>query len=182
MSIDYTLVSQDEVRAELINLLRRTPAFKDANFQGSNLYELVNVLSYNSALFGYYLNQIANEPFIESAKLYKNINRIANTLLYNPIGQSSSSVEIVSRLSKEYVLTNNEGFIEIPTYSQFPSKLATSSGTNFVFTNEEPIIIQVRQYGVSFLRQSHIKYTGNILSSALDPNRMIVHRMADHGS
>lgn len=174
MSIDYTLVSQDEVRAELINLLRRTPAFKDANFQGSNLYELVNVLSYNSALFGYYLNQIANEPFIESAKLYKNINRIANTLLYNPIGQSSSSVEIVSRLSKEYVLTNNEGFIEIPTYSQFPSKLATSSGTNFVFTNEEPIIIQVRQYGVSFLRQSHIKYTGNILSSALDPNRMIV--------
>jgi hypothetical protein len=174
MAIDYTLITQEEVREELISLLKRTPAFKDADFQGSNLYELVNVLSYNSALFGYYLNQIANEPFIDSAKLYKNINRIANTLLYNPIGQSSAAVEIVSKLSKEYVLKNNEGFVEIPTYSQFPSTLPTSDGQNFVFTNEEPLVVQVRQYGVAFLRQNNVSYTGNLLDGAIDPNRLTI--------
>lgn len=164
MAINFTLIDQAEVREELIKLFEQTKTFKDARFAGSNLFTLTNVLSYNATLFGYYLNQIANEPFLDSAKLYKNANRIANNLRYNPIGKGSAIVPIASKLSKNYVLANNEGFIEIPTYSQFPSTKTTIDGESFTFTNINPLAVQVRQFGVSYLKQGNLKYVGEITS------------------
>lgn len=173
-TIDYTKIDQDEVRDELITLLKQTDSFKDASFTGTVLYDFANVLSYNASLFGYYLNQIANEPFIDTAKQYKNINRIANSLLYYPIGKGSSQVAIASRLSKEYVLNNTEGFIEIPTYSQFPSTRTTVNGDFFAFTNFQPLTVQVKQYGVNFIKESDIQYVGEITGISLDSQKLII--------
>jgi hypothetical protein len=42
------------------------------------LYNLANVLAYNAELYTFYLNQVANEVYLDTAKLYKNVNRISN--------------------------------------------------------------------------------------------------------
>ena len=87
MTIDYTKLDQDSVRSELIGLLKQTTTFKDANFAGTVLYDFANFQSYTAAQMGFYLNNIANEPFIDTARQYKNVNRVSNSLLYNPIGK-----------------------------------------------------------------------------------------------
>ena len=162
MTINYTKIDQQEVREELILQLKKTPSFKNANYSGTALYDLANVLSYNAALFGFYLNNIANEPFLNTSRQYKNINRIANSLLYNPVGKGSARVAVASKLSKDYVLKNTEGFIEIPTYSQFPSSRVTTEGDNFSFVNTKPLVVQVQQFGVSIIKDTDIRYIGEI--------------------
>ena len=77
-TINYTLIDQDEITKELISLLQQTPSFKNANFSGTVLYDLANVLGYNASLFGFYLNNIANEPFLDTARQYKNQSEIEN--------------------------------------------------------------------------------------------------------
>jgi hypothetical protein len=175
MTIKYTKIDQDEVREELIEELQKTDSFKNANFTGTVLYDLTNTLSYNASLMGFYLNNIANEPFIDNSKQYKNINRISNSLLYNPIGKGSAEVAIASKLSKDYVLRNTEGFVEIPTYSQFPSQKVDSDGNKFAFTNTKPLVIQVQQFGVKFLSNGDLKYVGEISSGGtLESSQMIL--------
>jgi len=172
MAIDYTKIDQNEVREELISLMKQTTTFKNADFSGTVLYELANNMSYVASLYGFYLNQIANEPFIDSAKQYKNVNRIASSLLYNPVGIGSAKVNVASSLSKSYVLNNTEGFIEIPSYSLFPSTVASNDGRNFSFTNLKTISIQVKQFGVFQIKETDIKYTGDIVSGTLQTNKL----------
>lgn len=179
MAIDYTKVDQDTVRQELLDLLRQTDSFKDANFAGTVLFDFANVLAYNASLYGYYLNQIANEPFLDTARQYKNINRIAKSLSYNPVGKGSAQVPVASSLSKEYVLRNAEGFIEIPVYSQFPSSELTTGGQSFAFVNTRPFVAQVKQFGVTVLSENDIFYTGEIRTgNTLDPNKIVIRGQA----
>jgi len=175
-TIDYTKIDQDEVLEELISLLRQTPSFKNANFAGTVLYDLANAMGYNASLFGFYLNNIANEPFLDTARQYKNINRIANSLLYFPIGKGSAQVGIASKISKEYVLNNTEGFIEIPTYSQFVSSRLSSTGETFGFINEKPLVVQVTQFGMSFVKETNLEYIGEVFTGGLLDVKKIVIR------
>jgi hypothetical protein len=171
MSIDYTKIDQDEVRNELISLMKRTDSFKDADFVGTVMYDFANNLSYVAALYGFLLNQVANEPFIDSAKQYKNINRISNSLMYNPVGKGSAKVNIASSISKDYVLKNTEGFIEIPAYSLFPSTTSVD-GKNFSFTNTNVLSIQIKQFGLSRVKEADFKYVGDIFGGNLEPTKL----------
>jgi hypothetical protein len=172
MEIDYTKFDQNEVREELISNLKQTKTFKDASFSGTSLYDLANNMSYVSSLMGYYVNQIANEPYINSTKQYKNINRVTNGLLYNPIGKGSSKVNIASSLEKDYVLKNAEGFIEIPAYSLFPSSKKTLAGKSFSFTNKHTLSVQVKQFGVSNIKERDVKYVGDIFDGGLEATKL----------
>jgi hypothetical protein len=162
MKIDYTKYDQQSIHEELITYLKDTSTFKNVDIKGTTFNELINLVGYNASLFGFYVNQIANEPFLDSAKLYKNLNRIANNLRYKPRGKGSAIVPVTAKLSKEYVLSNNEGFIEVPSYSTFPVNGTTTTGSTFSFTNPKPLIIPVNQFGVSFLKSSHLKYSGEV--------------------
>jgi hypothetical protein len=174
MNIDYTKIDQQGIQDELISYLQNTTTFKNVDVKGTTFNELINLLSYNASLFGFYLNQIANEPFLDSAKLYKNLNRIANNLRYNPRGKASALVEVLAKLSKDYTLSNNEGYIEIPAYSSFPSTTTTSDGQSFSFTNPKPLVIPIKQFGVSILKRMDFKYTGSISQSGTLINDRLV--------
>jgi hypothetical protein len=165
MKIDYTKYDQQSIHEELISYLKETTTFRNVDVKGTTFNELINLIGYNASLFGFYANQIANEPFLDAAKLYKNLNRIANNLRYKPRGKGSAIVPVLAKLSKEYTLANNEGFIEVPSYSTFPVNGTTNTGQNFSFTNTKPLIIPVNQFGVSFLKGSHLRYSGEISQS-----------------
>ena len=180
MSIDYTKIQQEEVLQELITLMKKTPTFKNADFGGTALYDLANNMSYVASLYGFYLNQIANEPFIDSAKQYKNINRIASSLLYNPVGNGSATVPVASSLTKEYVLANSEGFIEVPAYSLFPSTATTNSGEPINFSNLTPLNIQIKLFGVSKVKATDLKYSGSVLGGTLDDTKLTLDASNKH--
>ena len=170
--IDFSKVAHDDVKGELVDLLKLTDSFKNADFEATNINALVNLMSYNSELFSYYINQIANEPYIDSSKLYKNINRISNNLEYYPIGKGNSLLEIVSNLSKDYSLANEEGYIEIPAYSKFISSKNTDTGDELVFTNTKPLLVQILQFGTRPVKEIDFSYNGIIQDGVLNTSKL----------
>lgn len=159
-TIDYTSYDFEVLRDELIQYLNETGTFKDANFLGSNIRTMTDLISYIGALFGYYINSAANETFLPTAKRYKNLNKIAQLLRYDPRGVVSSSVDVIGSLNPEYVFGKENEFIEIPAYSSFPSTLPTTNGTNFVFTNPNSVVHMLKAFGVRPVQQSDFWYKG----------------------
>ncbi len=162
-TIDYISYDYDALKADLIKYLNETASFKDADYVQSNINTLTGLFAYIGALFGYYINSAANEVFLSTAKRYKNLNKIAQMLRYDPRGVESASVDVVGSLLDNYVFGKAGQYIEIPAYSFFPSTLPTNSGENFNFTNPQSLVHLVTGFGVSNVSISDISYNGYAL-------------------
>lgn len=162
-TINYSAIDFDALKSELINYLKETNSFRDANFVNSNIGTLVELHAYIGSLFGYYINSIANEPFLPSAKQYKNLNRICKILSYNPRGTQASSVDVVGSLLPEYCFGKEDQYFEIPAYSNFLSNKPTTKGVNFSFTNEDQVIYVVKGYGTTVVDQNNFAYDNQTL-------------------
>lgn len=159
-TIDYISYDYDALKADLINFLNETGTFKDADFVQSNINTITGLFAYIGGLFGYYINSAANEVFLSTAKRYKNLNKIAQMLRYDPRGVESATVDVVGSLLDNYVFGKAGQYIEIPAYSIFPSTLPTNKGENFNFTNPQSLVHLVTGYGVSNVNVSDISYNG----------------------
>lgn len=162
-TIDYISYDYDALKADLISFLNETASFRDADYVQSNINTLVGLFSYIGALFGYYINSAANEVFLSTAKRYKNLNKIAQMLRYDPRGVESASVDVIGSLIDEYVFGKAGQYIEIPAYSMFPSTLPTAAGENFNFTNPQSLVHLVTGFGVSNISINDISYNGYAL-------------------
>jgi hypothetical protein len=148
------------MKSDLLNQLSETDVYKDANFKGSNINNISDLIAYVGSLNGYYVNSAANECFSVTAKRYNNLNKIGQTLKYEAKGITSSTVDVVGALKAEYVYGKQGEYIEIPAYSIFPSTKQTSDNKNFIFTNPLPVIYIIKGFGVSKVEQTDIKYKG----------------------
>lgn len=160
INIDYTTTDFDALKNELIAYVKETKTFKDVEYVSSNINTIIQLHAYLGSLFGYYINSIANEPFLPSAKRYKNLNRIARLLNYNPRGNSAAVVNAVGSLSPEYCFGKEGTYFQIPAYSKFPSDKATPTGETFSFSNKEQLVYLVRGYGIREAEQSDFLYDG----------------------
>jgi hypothetical protein len=163
LNIDYSTIDFDALKDELISYLKETKSFKDVEYVSSNINTLVQLFAYMGSLFGYYINSIANEPFLPSAKRYKNLNRIARLLNYNPRGDKAATVNAVGSLNPEYCFGKEGVYFQVPAYSKFPSNKSTPDGETFSFTNEDQLVYLVRGFGIKELEQSDFTYEGNKL-------------------
>lgn len=160
INIDYSTIDFDAVRAELIGYLRETGTYKDVDFAASNINTLVGLYAYLGSLFGYYINSIANEPFLPSAKRYKNLNRIARLLNYDPRGYQSANLDVIGNLDAEYCLGKENVYFEVPAYSVFPSNITTPAGDEFSFTNVNNLVYMVKGFGTRPVQQTDFTYSG----------------------
>lgn len=163
ITIDYTAIDFDALKAELITYLKETKTFKDVEFASSNINTIVELHAYLGSLFGYYINSIANEPFLPSAKKYKNLNRIARILSYNPRGDQAASVDVVGSLDPAYCFGKEDAYFEIPAYSSFLSNKTTPNGENFSFTNKDQVIYVIKGFGINPVDQINFTYDGSQL-------------------
>src|SRR4051812_42338231 len=111
-TIDYISFDFDALRDDLVSLLNETGTFKDASYVQSNIRTLTDLFAYIGSLFGYYINSAANEVFLSTAKRYKNLNKIAQMLRYDPRGVESASVNAVGSLLDRYVFGKAREYIE----------------------------------------------------------------------
>ena len=63
-SISLASLDFDTLKADLKNFLRTQSAFKDYDYEGSNMNVLLDVLSYNTFMNAFYLNMTASEMVI----------------------------------------------------------------------------------------------------------------------
>lgn len=88
----------DEIKDDLKNYIKNNSTLlKDYNFEGSAIAEMIGVLAYATQYQAFYLNMVANELFLSTAQLEKNIYKLATMLGYVP--RRASAPWIVATIS-----------------------------------------------------------------------------------
>lgn len=73
-----------QIKNNLRDFVQGSEVFKDYDFEGSAMSTLMDLLAYNSTLYGYYANMIANESFLDTAQKEDSVFSHAKPLAYLP--------------------------------------------------------------------------------------------------
>jgi hypothetical protein len=74
----------DNIKTNLKIFLQNQPEFQDYDFEGSGFAVLLDLLAYNTHYLGFNANMLANEMYLDSADIRKNIVSLAKMLGYTP--------------------------------------------------------------------------------------------------
>ena len=83
-----------QIKENLKTYLKSQSKFKDYNFDASGISTLLDLLAYNTAYNGFYLNMIASEMFLDSAYMRDNVVSRAKALGYVPSSRRGLSAMI----------------------------------------------------------------------------------------
>jgi hypothetical protein len=125
---NVTELDFDRIKNSIKEYYKRTDSpFKDFDFEGSGLNLILDVLSYNTHYNAILAHLAANESFIASAQLRKNVVARAKTLGYIPHSVTASTVSIT--------LGNvDPSIVSIPKGTIFTSS-DTLNGVTYSFIN-----------------------------------------------
>ena len=84
----------DNIKSNLKTFLQNQSEFQDYDFEGSGFAVLLDVLAYNTHYLGFNANMLANEMYLDSADIRKNIVSLAKMLGYTPSSPKSPSAAI----------------------------------------------------------------------------------------
>ncbi len=74
----------DDIKTNLKVFLQDQAEFQDYDFEGSGFAVLLDLLAYNTHYLGFNANMLANEMYLDSADIRKNIVSLAKMLGYTP--------------------------------------------------------------------------------------------------
>ena len=109
----------DNIKSNLKTFLQNQSEFQDYDFEGSGFAILLDLLAYNTHYLGFNANMLANEMYLDSADIRKNIVSLAKMLGYTPTSPKSPTATID-------ILMNN-----IPTTT---ATITMAKGTAFTTT------------------------------------------------
>jgi len=84
----------DNIKLNLKTFLQGQSEFQDYDFEGSGFAILLDLLAYNTHYLGFNANMLANEMYLDSADIRKNIVSIAKMLGYTPTSAKSPTATI----------------------------------------------------------------------------------------
>ena len=130
----------DNIKSNLKAFLQDQPEFSDYNFEGSGFSVLLDTLAYNTHYLGFNANMVANEMYLDSADIRKNIVSLAKMLGYTPSSVKSpiANVDITINGATGSTITMNKGttftsIIDNTTYQFVTNEDNTISPVNGVY-------------------------------------------------
>src|SRR6056300_83875 len=84
----------DNIKSNLKTFLQNQSEFQDYDFEGSGLSVLLDLLAYNTHYLSFNANMLANEMYLDSADLRKNIVSLAKMLGYTPTSAKAPTATI----------------------------------------------------------------------------------------
>jgi hypothetical protein len=124
----------DQIKSNLLTFLRSQDVLKDADYTGSVIQTLLDVLAYNTHYNAFYLNMVANEMFLDSAVKRSSVISHAKLLGYYPRSVVAPTAT-VNLIISDYELPS----ILIPKFSKFLSE--SVDGTNYVFVTDKEYVV-----------------------------------------
>ena len=123
----------DDIKLNLKTFLQNQSEFQDYDFEGSGFAILLDLLAYNTHYLGFNANMLANEMYLDSADIRKNIVSLAKMLGYTPTSAKSPTANID--------ITINNGTGATITMAKGTVFTTTVDGTSYQFvTNAETTI------------------------------------------
>ena len=120
----------DDIKLNLKTFLQNQSEFQDYDFEGSGFAILLDLLAYNTHYLGFNANMLANEMYLDSADIRKNIVSLAKMLGYTPTSAKAPKATID-------ILINNGTGASV-TMTKGTSFNTTVDGTTYQFvTNAE---------------------------------------------
>ena len=121
----------DTIKSNLKAFLQDQPEFSDYNFEGSGFAVLLDTLAYNTHYLGFNANMVANEMYLDSADVRKNVVSLAKMLGYTPSSAKSPTAVV------DVTLNNATG--SSVTMDKGTSFSATINNTEYNFVTNEDI-------------------------------------------
>lgn len=131
----------DTLKNNLKTHLKGNTAFKDYNFEGSNMGMLIDLLSYNTYLNSFYTNMVASEMFLDTAQLRDSIISHSKELNYLPRSYISARAIVDINIRP----TSSVSSVLIPKGTSFTSRVGSNV---FSFITSENIVINTGVDGV----------------------------------
>lgn len=160
-SIDLVGLDFQTIKTNLKTYLKNNSAFKDVDFEGSNINTLIDLLSYNTYLNSFYTNMVASEMFIDTAQLRDSVISHAKSLNYTPRSFVSASAEIALSITPT-ISTNN---VVIPKGTTFTSRVGSNT---FTFSTSETEVISLSSNGV--FSSNVMLYEGSYIADSFTVN------------
>jgi hypothetical protein len=133
-NIQLTGLDFDEIKSNFKTFLREQNVLKDANYEGSALSILLDILAYNTHYNAHYLNMVGNEMFLDTATKRSSVISHAKTLGYLPRSITAPTATIDIHFEG---VTSEQ--IVLPKYTKFITE--TIDNTNFPYVTLEEVII-----------------------------------------
>ena len=121
----------DNIKTNLKTFLQDQTEFSDYNFEGSGFSVLLDTLAYNTHYLGFNANMLANELYLDSADIRKNIVSLAKMLGYTPSSPRSpiASIDIVLNNASGATVTMDKGTAFTTTVDGLTYQFVTNQDT-----------------------------------------------------
>ena len=126
----------DNIKTNLKSFLQGQSEFQDYDFEGSGFAVLLDVLSYNTHYLGFNANMLANEMYLDSADIRKNIVSIAKMIGYTPTSCRASNSELTVKVNNVPSTTTS---VTMDKGTVFTSSI---DGTSYQFVTNQSYTIQ----------------------------------------
>jgi hypothetical protein len=134
----------DAIKTNLKTFLRSQDKFKDCDFEGSALSNLLDLLAYNTHYNSYYLNMVANEMFLDTAALRSSVVSHAKLLNYTPKSATAPTATV------NLIVTGLDvASLTIGKFTGFSSEAI--DGVNYKFVTKETVTKNVSGGTAQFL-------------------------------
>ena len=190
-SLNLSSLDFDTLKSNFKEFLKTQSAFKDYNFDGSNINVLLDVMSYNSFLNSFYLNMVASEMFLDSAQKIDSVISHAKELNYIPrsahcaVANITFTVETTGLTSNKLTLPKGTRFTGYNSNGSYT--FVTDLSQTFVSSNNTYLVdnIQVNEgtyFSDSFVVDYDIENQKFTLSNEnVDTSSLTVY-VAENGS
>ena len=122
----------DDIKTNLKTFLRSQSEFQDYDFEGSGFAILLDILAYNTHYLGFNANMLANEMYLDSADIRKNIISLAKMLGYTPSSVRSPTANI------DILVGDGSG--SSITMTKGTAFTTTIDGTTYQFINNADVV------------------------------------------
>ena len=146
-AIELTEVDFDKIKENLIDYLKSTRKFTDFDFDGSNLQVILNLITYQAQLNAYSTNMIANESFLASSSIRKNVVTNAQQIGYTPVSARAAKAYI----DFEFILEPDQFLAGFPTFLKIDPGMCFNTGTgttSFTFNTIDSQVSAVDRTGL----------------------------------
>jgi len=190
-SVSLVGLDFETIKTNLKNYLKSSSSpFQDVDFEGSNINQLLDVLSYNTYLNSYYLNMVGSEMFLDTAALRDSAVSHAKELNYVPRSFRSAEAQISFTITP----STSVSALIVPKGTSFTSKVGSN---NYSFTTNESSVLTLSNnvftanltvYEGSFVTDSFIYDSSNtsqrfvLTNSTVDTRSITVVVVEDNGA
>src|SRR6056300_844994 len=166
----------DTIKQNLKNFLQNQPEFSDYNFEGSGFAVLLDILAYNTHYLSFNANMLANEMYLDSADIRKNIVSLAKLLGYTPSSPRSpiASIDIVLNNASGVTVTMDKGTAFTTTVDGLTYQFVTNQDTTI-----SPTDGVYRFSNVSIYEGTLVTYRYTVDSTDVDQKFIIPSANAD---